>query len=163
MAEARSEVSKAEELLEEMARHAAFLDAITPAHHFQVSVLHLHHLYLKASENGPFMRRGVLQTGHIKIAQQHYKRAMALYFINELPACNHAKRDFLHFMSGYTLAIFAMSTYVLPIDKMASAIRECSNALDEAIPHFQCSILCVDPHARLFQYLPTAMYLFSAI
>lgn len=39
VAEARSEVSKAEEQLEELARHAAFLDAITPAHHFQVTVL----------------------------------------------------------------------------------------------------------------------------
>ena len=37
MAEARSEVSKAEEQLEELARHAAFLDAITPARHFQVA------------------------------------------------------------------------------------------------------------------------------
>lgn len=39
VAEARSEVSKAEEQLEELARHATFLDSITPAHHFQVTFL----------------------------------------------------------------------------------------------------------------------------
>ena len=36
LAEARSEASKAEEALEELAALRAFLDGLTPAHHFQV-------------------------------------------------------------------------------------------------------------------------------
>ena len=36
VAEARSEASKAEEVLEELAALRAFLDGLTPAHHFQV-------------------------------------------------------------------------------------------------------------------------------
>ena len=37
LAEARSEASKAEESLEELAALRAFLDGLTPAHHFQVA------------------------------------------------------------------------------------------------------------------------------
>ena len=37
LAEARSEASKAEETLEELAALRAFLDGLTPAHHFQVA------------------------------------------------------------------------------------------------------------------------------
>jgi hypothetical protein len=38
LAEARSEASKAEEDLDELAALRAFLDGLTPAHHFQVPV-----------------------------------------------------------------------------------------------------------------------------
>ena len=62
VAEARSEVSKAEEALEELARHAAFLDAITPAHHFQV----IHGLHVIVTALCPDTCIYPSRDGHIK-------------------------------------------------------------------------------------------------